>query len=78
MNRGPFHRAIAMFAALRAIAMQTFANIALRQEALAALGPYKSRGKGRGGYQHSHRKVAMDKRDAQKARNRARHKRACR
>jgi hypothetical protein len=76
MNRGAFHRAIQLFTSIAAVVKQFAADYAARQDALAALPEYKSRGKGRAGHQRSHRKVAMDKRDARKARNRARNKKA--
>ena len=66
----PFARAAAMFAAINsAMAL----DLGLRDHALSAIGPYKSRGKGGQRPHHaSKRFVAMDKRDARKARNRSR------
>lgn len=72
IRTAPFARARAMFAAVAALAG---VGAATRAEAIAALGPYESRGKGRAGYQASRRCVAQDKRDARKARNRKNHKR---
>lgn len=75
-NNNAFARARAMMAAI-AVAM-SLSSEAQRQVALSGIGPYVSRGKGRGGRPSSGHKVAMDKRAAKKARNVARHKRACR
>lgn len=82
-DRGrPFARARAMFA-LIGLAMQEFGPgttefMRAMAKIEAEIGPYKSHGKGRGGrmFGSSSRCVAMDKRDARKARNQARHKRA--
>lgn len=69
-----FKRSKAMFAAI-AVAMSL--PMAARALAMLTIGPYKSRGKGQGGrfLGSSARCVAMDKRDARKARNRARERR---
>ncbi len=56
-----------MFAAVAAAMAIT--NTFERQNALAAIGPYVSRGKGKGRRQASGRTVAQDKRAATKARN---------
>lgn len=67
-----FARARAMIAAI-AVAMQ-IGNLADRQIALSAVGPYRSRGKGSAKTSPSRHHVAMDKRVARKARNIKRHK----
>ncbi len=69
-----FKRAKAMFAAVAAAMSLPMAAQAL---AMTQIGPYVSRGKGQGGrfLGSSARCVAMDKRDARKARNRARERR---
>lgn len=69
----PFARAKAMFALITAAASLPMAAQAL---AMMQMGPYRSRGKGQGGrfIGSSPRFVAMDKRDARKARNRRRSK----
>lgn len=72
MKSAPFSRSLMMLALIHDAMTIPFAH--LRQEALAAIGPYKSRGKGRGGWQKSRRAVAMDKRAALKARNKRRNK----
>ena len=58
----------------RARVMMAAIMDAVTTEARAAIGPYRSRGHGLGlpGNKHSHRKVAMDKREARHERNRAR------
>lgn len=58
-----------MFAKIGAIMRQYAADLSGRAQALEELGAYKSRGKGRAGFQKSKRRVAMDKRDARKRRN---------
>ena len=67
----PFVRARKM---AEAIAAAMLLPLGLRQATIAALGSYKSRGKGEGlaGNKHSRHFVAMDKRAARKARNRRR------
>ena len=69
----PFARAKAMFALITAAASLPMFAQAL---AMMEIGPYRSRGKGQGGrfIGSSSRTVAMDKRDARKARNRRRSK----
>jgi hypothetical protein len=69
----PFARARAMFAAIAGL----IAAGATRATAVEAAGPYKSRGKGGGYRSKSNNTVAQAKRDAKKARNRAKHKRHC-
>ncbi|MFJ1253402.1 hypothetical protein [Cupriavidus sp. CuC1] len=68
----PFARARAMFAAIAAaMALQGSA----RQLAMSAIGPYESRGKGKGRRTASRNTTAQNKRAAIKARNRAKHRR---
>lgn len=70
-TRGMFKRAIGMFAAIAA-AMALPGGVSAQREALAAIGPYLSRGHGGKKAHHSSKRfVAMDKRDAAKRRNRA-------
>lgn len=68
----PFARAQAMMSLIAAAMLS-----ANPQAALGQIGAYRSRGKGRGIHQASSRKVAHDKRDAVKVRNRAKHKAHC-
>jgi len=72
MKAAPFSRALFMLALVREALRLPFEHD--RQTALAAIGPYESRGKGRGGWQKSRRTVAMDKRATLKARNKRRSK----
>ena len=71
-RNGPFARAVAMFAAITAA--MGLATLGEQRDAFGAIGPYRSRGKGLGliGNKHSGHTVAMDKRAARKARNKAR------
>lgn len=69
----PFARSIAMFAAIAAATQGANAQFALSQ-----IGPYESRGKGKGKRQASSRTIAMDKRAAKKSSNVKRHRAACR
>jgi hypothetical protein len=71
-----FRRAREMEAKI--VAASELKHTAEADEALAAIGPYISRGHGEGlvGNKHSGRRVAMDKRDAVKRRNRLRNKEA--
>lgn len=71
-----FRRAREMFERVRAAYKQV--STELVQIALAAIGPYKSRGHGEGlqHNKHSMRRVAQDKRDAVKRRNVVRNRRA--
>lgn len=75
----PFHRAQLMAAAIGAILASTGGNVALQQQKLAELGPYVSRGKGKGG---GNRRAAgagkANHRAAIKARNVRRHRAASR
>lgn len=77
MRSAPFARARIMLAGIMAALAITPAQggVAAQKDALAALGPYVSRGKGCGGHQASKRCVAHDKRDARKTRNRKRNRR---
>lgn len=59
-----FSRAIAMMSAIAA-AMRV-SDTALRQIQLDAIGPYESRGKGRGKTSPSRHRVAMDRRGVKK------------
>lgn len=72
-HHSPFKRAKQMFAAIAA-AMSLPIEVQLAE--LANIGEYKSRGKGQGGrfLGSSARCVAMDKREARKARNRRKEK----
>jgi hypothetical protein len=72
-----FHRSKAMFAAILACMTGT---TTWSQAALAAnLGEYKSRGKGKGKFSTSSAHcVAIDRRQAVKSRNIAKHRMACR
>lgn len=76
----PFHRVFAMMAAIsRVLATVQFQNnMAARKEALDAIGPYRSRGKGLGKYSTARRgpSAAQVQRDARKSRNRQRNKQA--
>lgn len=72
IRSGPFARALQAFTAVAA-AMQL--ALGPRQEALAGIQPYESHGKGSGKHQASSRRVAMDIRDARKARNVKRNRR---
>lgn len=73
-HHSPFKRAKQMMAAIAA-AMSL--PLAAQMVAMAGIGEYKSRGKGQGGrfLGSSARCVAMDKREARKARNRQKGKR---
>lgn len=66
-----FRRAKAMFTAIAAAMVLPLDE---QRAALAGVGTYRSHGHGLGlpGNKHSRRKVAMDKRDARRARNKAR------
>lgn len=72
----PFARAQMMMAAIAAAMSMT--NPTMRSAAMANIGPYESRGHGRGKTSPSRHSVAMDKRSAAKARNVKRHKAAMR
>jgi hypothetical protein len=72
-----FKRAMAMFAAIAQI-FTLHTNIAAQQAALASIGPYRSRGHGQGKGATSHYCAAMQKRESIKAKNRAKHRAACR
>lgn len=63
----PFARAKAMFAAIAAAS--AIAHVFEREKALQAIGPYVSRGKGKGRHQASSHTTAQSKRAAIKARN---------
>lgn len=76
MRNGPFARAIAMFSAMAALVKSHVNDSVGLRQAFDDLGAYRSRGKGRAGHQASRRCVAHDKRDACKARNRIRNRRA--
>lgn len=65
-----------MFAAIAAA--MAMSNLGERQAALSAIGPYVSRGKGKGRHQASNRTTAQNKRAAIKARNVKRHRAATR
>jgi hypothetical protein len=65
----------AAFSRARAIAALIAAAVAAGA-GLEGIPAYVSRGKGKGGRQASARRVAMDKREARKARNRAANRRA--
>lgn len=74
MDASPYSRARAMFAAIAAAMVLPLEK---RQERIRDVGGWKSRGKG-GKHRAQHagaRKVAWDKRDARKRRNRLRAKR---
>ncbi len=73
-HHSPFKRAKQMFAAIAA-AMSL--PLAAQMAAMARIGEYRSRGKGQGGrfLGSSARCVAIDKREARKARNRRKEKR---
>lgn len=73
-HHSPFKRAKQMFAA---IAAATSLPLDAQMVAMAGIGEYRSRGKGEGGrfLGSSARCVAMDKREARKARNRRKEKR---
>lgn len=71
-----FLRSMTMFQAIYDV---TLPGMTWDQAAIAAnLGEHVSRGKGRGGGNHSAYCVAMDRRRAAKARNRLRHRAAVR
>ena len=67
-----FARAKAMIALVQAA--MAIGSVFERQQALASIGPYESRGHGGGHRIKSRHRVAMDKRAAVKARNVKRHK----
>ena len=71
MSNSAFARSAAMFASIKAAIALTRVE---QEAALKSIGPYRSRGHGEGlpGNKYSARRVAMDKRDARKARNRQR------
>jgi len=72
MNENAFFRSATMFSAIAAALLP---GMTWSQAAIAAnLGEYVSRGKGRGGGNHSAYCVAMDQRRAAKARNRLKHR----
>jgi hypothetical protein len=76
MIGNPFHRSIAMFAAI-----QAFASAGMRwSDAVFAsgVGEYRSRGKGKGKGASSSHCAAYDQRAARKARNRKMHRAHCR
>jgi hypothetical protein len=72
----PFARFRALMVAM-ALAIQSNSGWS-RADALASVGGYRSRGKGRGSYQASSNTDAQVKRAARKARNVKRYKAACR
>ncbi len=76
MNDNAFYRSAAMFYAIQAALLpgMTWSQAAI----IANIGEYTSRGKGRGGGNHSAYCVAMDQRRAAKARNRLKHRAAVR
>ena len=75
----PFRRAQMMMAAISAIMSSTVGNMAAQQQQLAALGPYESRGKGKGGGNRiAARAGKANYRAALKARNIKRHRAASR
>lgn len=76
VNTGAFARARSMMAAIGALVAQGLRGFEL-QHGIASMGPYKSRGKG-GKRPHRSCGTAAHKRHAQKLRNRARNRRACR
>lgn len=65
MKGNAFARSVAMMAAISAAMSNS--NVMLREQALSAIGPYKSRGKGKGKTSPSRHKVAMDRRGVRKA-----------
>jgi len=69
----PFARSKAIMAAITAFLAAGMSRAAAEAE----VGPYRSRGKGKS-VGHSARCVRIDQRAAEKAKNRAAHKRACR
>lgn len=69
----PFARARSIFAAIAALMGAGMS----RATAVETAGPYQSRGKGGGYRTKSNNTVAQAKRTAEKARNRAKHKRHC-
>jgi hypothetical protein len=74
----PFMRARLMATAIAAIMASTGGNLALQQQQLAALGPYESRGKGKGGGNRRAAGAGMaSKRKAIKLRNVKRHLARC-
>lgn len=75
----PFRRAQMMMAAISSIIVSTAGNLSLQQAQLGAIGPYQSRGKGKGGRQNAmHGAQMANIRAARKARNVRRHRAACR
>jgi len=76
VNTGAFARARSMMAAIGALMAQGLHGLKL-QQGISSLGEYKSRGKG-GKRPHRSCGTAAHKRHAQKLRNRARNRRACR
>ena len=76
MEENAFLRSRTMFQAIYAAMLP---GMTWRQAATSAgIGEYVSRGKGRGGGNHSAYCVAMDQRRAAKARNKAKHRAAVR
>lgn len=77
LNSSPFSRSIAMMAAIAAAA--GFSNQGMRESALADIGPYESRGKGKGGGNRRAPGAQMAGiRAARKTRNVKRHRAHCR
>ena len=74
MANPPFLRSRMLFAAIAAAIKELQHRPLLLQMRLAGMPAYRSRGKGRAGFQHSRHTVAQDKRAALKARNKARMK----
>lgn len=77
MRGRPFAAAITMMSAIAAVMVAAAGNFALQQSALAALGPYKGRGKGKTQH-HDRGGTRAYQRAALKKRNRAAHRKACR
>jgi len=76
----PFARAQIMMAAIAGIMASTAGNLALQQSKIDALGPYVSRGKGKGSSRNGIAPGAgkANHRAAMKRRNVLRHRAACR
>jgi hypothetical protein len=75
----PFRRANMMMAAIQAVMLATAGNMAMQQQQLHAIGPYESRGKGRGGPNRKAAGAGMaNHRAAMKRRNVIKHRKACR
>lgn len=75
----PFARAQYMAMAIAGIMASTAGNLALQQQQIAALGPYESRGKGKGGGNRVAAGAGMaNHRAAMKKRMVKRNRKACR